>query len=598
MDQPAVVDLDRDPRRAPPHLGRVVEAQPPAARWRAAAARRRRRRRSGSARASGCARRRGRRAPSASRSTASTPCPVSAEQVRTGGRSRSFLWARARASSRSRSARDEVPLVEREHGRAARPHRQLADPQVLGGEPLGGVADDDRRVGALGGALGAKLRVVADGPGDLAAAAQPGGVDQHDVAPVELELGVDRVAGGSGALGDDHPLGAEQRVQQRGLADVGPPDDRDRGAPPRRSSSAPGPPSRARGDAVEQVAGAEPVGGRDGQRLAEPEASGAPRPAPRLPGGRSCWRRPGRASASAAAGRPARRRRGPSPARASTTSRITSASSIAVRACACTERASSSESARSTPPVSIRSKRDAVPLARQRAAVAGDPRLGVGDRLAAAGEAVDQGALAGVGKADDGDLGRPLRSLPRAPARAPAATTRSTTSSASSPVVSSSTASSAARRAPCSRSRSRSSRARIAASTSSAVLAALGRPPARPLLLARGQEDLQRRVRADHGADVAALGHVAPGLDQLALARDHRLADLRVDRDPRGGGRDLGRRGSRSLTSRPSRRTTVAVELDLAGRGRARRAPRRRRGRCPRSSAARATQRYIAPESR
>ena len=93
----------------------------------------------------------------------------------------------------------DVPLVQGEHGRAAGLHRQLADPQVLGGDALGGVADDDRDVGALGRALGAQLRVVVDRAGDLRPPAQPGGVDQDDAPPADLDLGVDRVAGGAGA---------------------------------------------------------------------------------------------------------------------------------------------------------------------------------------------------------------------------------------------------------------------------------------------------------------------------------------------------------------------------------------------------------------
>ncbi len=69
---------------------------------------------------------------------------------------------------------------------------------------------------------------------------------------------------------------------------------------------------------------------------------------------------------------------------------------------------------------------DAVPLAAHPLAVAGDAGLGVGDRLAPAGEAVDQGALADVGEADDGDGRQAAHARPRSRARA---TTRATTSS-------------------------------------------------------------------------------------------------------------------------------------------------------------------------
>src|SRR5581483_7905615 len=60
-------------------------------------------------------------------------------------------------------------------------------------------------------------------------------------------------------------------------------------------------------------------------------------------------------------------------------------------------------------------------------------------------------------------------------------------------------------------------------------LAGLRRPATRTLLGVRGQEDLERGVRAHHRADVPSLGDVAAGADQLALARDHRRPDLGVD---------------------------------------------------------------------
>ena len=66
---------------------------------------------------------------------------------------------------------------------------------------------------------------------------------------------------------------------------------------------------------------------------------------------------------------------------------------------------------------------EAVPFAFERPAVACDAGLGVGDCLAASSETVDQGALADVGKSDDGDL---FHARPRSRA---SSTTRSTTSS-------------------------------------------------------------------------------------------------------------------------------------------------------------------------
>ena len=58
--------------------------------------------------------------------------------------------------------RGDVPLVEDQRGRAARLHRQLGDPQVLRGDAVVGVADDQRDVGALHRPLRAQGGVVLD----------------------------------------------------------------------------------------------------------------------------------------------------------------------------------------------------------------------------------------------------------------------------------------------------------------------------------------------------------------------------------------------------------------------------------------------------
>ena len=167
-------------------------------------------------------------------------------------------------------AAGQIPLVEHERGRAAGLHRQLGDPQVLRGHAVGGVADDQRDVRALGRPLGAQRREVLDGLLDLGAAPDPGGVDEQHPAAVDLDRGVDRVAGGARDLGDDHPLAAEEGVDEARLADVRAPD---------------------HGQAddvvvlvlvvalgqqldepVEQVARAQALRGGDGHRVAEPEA--------------------------------------------------------------------------------------------------------------------------------------------------------------------------------------------------------------------------------------------------------------------------------------------------------------------------------------
>ena len=180
--------------------------------------------------------------------------------------------ARARGPARGRrrpSGLLQVPLVEHERGRAAGLHRQLGDAQILGGDAVAGVADDERDVGALGGALRAQRRVVLDRVGDLRLAAHAGRVDEHQPAPVDHQRHVDRVARRAGELGDDHALLAEEAVDERGLADVGPADhgQADASRRPRARSSA----GQQLDDAVEQIARAEALRRGDGHRLAEPE---------------------------------------------------------------------------------------------------------------------------------------------------------------------------------------------------------------------------------------------------------------------------------------------------------------------------------------
>ena len=115
----------------------------------------------------------------------------------------------------------------------------------------------------------AQLRVVLDPLPLPALAADARGVDEDERPLAAPEHGVDRVASRSRLLRDDHPLFAEQRVQQARLADVRPPEDRhaDR-LLARLGRTAAGEP---RDDRVQQVAGAVAVHGRNGNRVAQPE---------------------------------------------------------------------------------------------------------------------------------------------------------------------------------------------------------------------------------------------------------------------------------------------------------------------------------------
>ena len=278
-----------------------------------------------------------------------------------------------------------------------------------------------------------------------------------------------------------------------------------------------------RGDPVEQVPGAEPVGRGDGGRLAEPEpVSSAAR-----------WTSAGlstllattitgcgaaRSSAATSASP------GPRPARASTTWRITSASAIASRAWCWTERESESSAARSTPPVSIRVIGTPFHSVVDLLAVARDAGLGVGDRLAPAGEPVDQRALAGVRVADDRDLHDPVpSSSPRSPAIAAIRSTTLVDAEARRVELDRVVGEPARGRRARARGRGRRGRAGRRERRRASSPASAARRRARSSSLG-GQVDLQRRVGADDGADVASLRHPAAGGDQGALPGDHRRA--------------------------------------------------------------------------
>src|ERR1044072_7447407 len=108
-----------------------------------------------------------------------------------------------------------VPLVQDDRRRAARLHRQLGDAHGLRGDAVVRVADDERDVGALGGALRAQDGVVLDGLRPLRLAAHPRRVDDDELAAVDLERQVDRVARRARHLADDHPVGAGEAVDER-----------------------------------------------------------------------------------------------------------------------------------------------------------------------------------------------------------------------------------------------------------------------------------------------------------------------------------------------------------------------------------------------
>ena len=294
--------------------------------------------------------------------------PVVALAVSTRGRRRSLRGharrARARASSSSPPERSHLFRTSA----VAQPalHRQLGDAQVLRGDAL------RRRRRRRARRRRARPRAGSAAPcstrrdsATLACAAQAGGVDHDQRPPVDLERQVDRVAGRAGDVGDDHALGAEEAVDQRGLADVGAADHGQADgalvlAPATSSAS-----GSAVDDAVEQVAGAEALRGRDGHRVAEAERVELGRQREVADGVDLVGRDDdGQSGAPQQVGHLLVA--GPQPGlRVDDEHDRPAASASAARAWSRIEPASSSRSARSTPPVSISVKLAPVPLGRR-----------------------------------------------------------------------------------------------------------------------------------------------------------------------------------------------------------------------------------------
>ena len=163
----------------------------------------------------------------------------------------------------------DVPLREHEDGRRVRAARHVGHVQILLGDALGGVDQDERDVGAASGLERAHLAPELHLLALRAVAPQAGRVDQAVDAVAALEADVDRVARRARDLGDDRALLVAERVQERRLADVRAAEDGDadlvrRALDVRRVQGA-----QARDDLVEQVARGDAVQRREGERLTD-----------------------------------------------------------------------------------------------------------------------------------------------------------------------------------------------------------------------------------------------------------------------------------------------------------------------------------------
>ena len=329
--------------------------------------------------------------------------PVFALAVRTFGRRRSLRSTRARSCSRSSSA---IACSSHLLSTSA-----VAQPSFIASSairrscavtPSRGVADHERDVGALDGALRAQRGVVLDGLGDLRLAAHAGGVDEDELRPSTSKRQVDRVARGARDVGDDHALVAERPVDQRRLADVRAPDHRQAHGRPRP------PRARPRAAARRARSSRSPVP----RPWAAETAIGSPRPRRwnSAASGTSCdgvdlvRREDHRQLRSGAAGRPSPRRRGARRPWRRRRAAPTCASASAARRLVA-DRARDRVGVGEVHAAGVDEREAAaVPVRRQLLAVARDARALVHDGLARAGQAVDQRGLADIGVADDRDL--------------------------------------------------------------------------------------------------------------------------------------------------------------------------------------------------
>ena len=302
-------------------------------------------------------------------------------------------------------------------------------------------------------------------------------------------------------------------------------------------------------------------------------------------------------TSAAAQGRaPARRRRRARPARASATIRTTSASAIPSRAWCWMSRASSSSSARSMPPVSSSSK--ATPFhsvaTRLRSRVTPGWAWVTASRPPASRltrvllPTLGKPTMATVGRLRDGSCHAPLVGE---------------RDDAGDDLVSGEAGGVeldrvvGGRRAPCSR----------VASRRRGGAGRRGPPRSSPLWAARrrarsSSEAVRKTFSGESGLTTVPMSR--PSATKSPAAISSPLARRPSPRARPGGPRPARRprspraRGSPSPTSSPSSATRLAVEADPQARAPSARSPRRRRGRRPGASAASATQRYIAPESR
>ena len=165
----------------------------------------------------------------------------------------------------------EIPLVEGDHQGPSRFFDVREDPQVLVGDRGRGVDHHHADLSAFDCGLGAQAGVELVPRGFPDTLADTRGVNEPVHRPTDLDDLVYGIDGGSGDIGDHRPLLLGQLVQQRGLAHVRFPDDRNPARPADLVEILPGSLRQDREHRVQEITGAPAVHGGDGVRLPQPQ---------------------------------------------------------------------------------------------------------------------------------------------------------------------------------------------------------------------------------------------------------------------------------------------------------------------------------------
>ena len=121
----------------------------------------------------------------------------------------------------------QIPLVDGEDQRAALFLHLAGDGEILLLQQIGGIQHQDHHLGKADGLAGLLARKPFEALHHLAAPAQPRRI-HHPHPPAAMRpLHGDRIAGDAGLGTGQEPFFPDQLVDERRLADIGPPDHRE-----------------------------------------------------------------------------------------------------------------------------------------------------------------------------------------------------------------------------------------------------------------------------------------------------------------------------------------------------------------------------------